>query len=165
MRVHCWDCYDEPGAWSACKDLDLDSNDELHELTNSLTNVVTPLVISSALISPPVDGGPQNGVEEGQGFYMLKKDSQRRQTIVKVLQDDRDQVGSLANDQNLIFVLRVPSESGKSRDEESRNHSDGPRVCRWLVLVVFSYHKSGRKLTDAAFPASVPRCSDHVSMS
>ncbi|XP_028967642.1 mitogen-activated protein kinase kinase kinase 15 [Galendromus occidentalis] len=47
---------------------------------------------NSALISPPVDGGPQNGVEEGQEFYMLKKDSQRRQTIVKVLQDDGEQI-------------------------------------------------------------------------
>ncbi|XP_022652260.1 mitogen-activated protein kinase kinase kinase 15-like isoform X3 [Varroa jacobsoni] len=50
---------------------------------------------SSGLLSPPVDGGPLNGVEETAGFYMLKKDSQRRQTIVKVMQEDKEQLLSI----------------------------------------------------------------------
>lgn len=41
---------------------------------------------SSGLLSPPVDGTSTD--QESGGFYLLKKDSQRRQTILRVLEDD-----------------------------------------------------------------------------
>ncbi|EEC03291.1 hypothetical protein IscW_ISCW002206 [Ixodes scapularis] len=43
---------------------------------------------SSGLLSPPVDGCSTD--QESGGFYLLKKDSQRRQTILRVLEEDAD---------------------------------------------------------------------------
>ncbi|XP_028966749.1 uncharacterized protein LOC100898928 [Galendromus occidentalis] len=94
MRVQCWDCNDEPGAWSAYGDFDMDSLYGDRELTDSMTNLATPLVISSAVIGTPKpkDGDPKNGPEDGREFYMPKEGSRRRKTIVKILQDDGGQI-------------------------------------------------------------------------
>lgn len=45
---------------------------------------------SSGLLSPPVDGCSTD--QESGGFYLLKKDSQRRQTILRVLEEDADTI-------------------------------------------------------------------------
>ena len=43
-------------------------------------------------LSPEVDGMRNAGTEE-DGFYMLKKDSQRRQTLMKVMRQDENIIG------------------------------------------------------------------------
>ncbi|CAN7988829.1 unnamed protein product [Ixodes hexagonus] len=45
---------------------------------------------SSGLLSPPVDGCSTD--QETGGFYLLKKDSQRRQTILRVLEEDAETI-------------------------------------------------------------------------
>lgn len=58
---------------------------------------------SSGLLSPPVDGSSVD--QESGGFYLLKKDSQRRQTILRVLEED----GSTICD---IWMNKLQQDSG-----------------------------------------------------
>ncbi|KAG0410037.1 hypothetical protein HPB47_012841, partial [Ixodes persulcatus] len=57
-------------------------------LTDSETSESGMRRCSSGLLSPPVDGCSTD--QESGGFYLLKKDSQRRQTILRVLEEDAD---------------------------------------------------------------------------
>ena len=56
---------------------------------------------NSILLSPPIEGTGETstlgtiGESEQQGFYLLKKDSQRRATLVQVLNDDSDAICQL----------------------------------------------------------------------
>ncbi|OQR78954.1 mitogen-activated protein kinase kinase kinase 5-like [Tropilaelaps mercedesae] len=193
LRVRCWDCWEEPGAWLKECDTDIEAelpleraaiwhNDENNDCvahgsgvenedcsgktaeeqplytgdigshdsgnkctmgggsvttplaaklqpTNrkrpSYTMLLSPFVISSGLLSPPVDGGPLNGVEDNGGFYMLKKDSQRRQTIVKVMQEDKEQC--------LAHQRRRMASNGYSITTMERAHMAVPGLTRPLM--------------------------------
>ena len=53
---------------------------------------------NSVLLSPPVEGSSTLGTvseSEQQGFYLLKKDSQRRATLVQVINDDSNTICEL----------------------------------------------------------------------
>ncbi|XP_077539984.1 mitogen-activated protein kinase kinase kinase 15-like isoform X2 [Haemaphysalis longicornis] len=58
---------------------------------------------SSGLLSPPVDGSSTD--QESGGFYLLKKDSQRRQTILRVLEEDG---GTICD----IWMSKLKQDSG-----------------------------------------------------
>ncbi|KAH9381781.1 hypothetical protein HPB48_009811 [Haemaphysalis longicornis] len=63
---------------------------------------------SSGLLSPPVDGSSTD--QESGGFYLLKKDSQRRQTILRVLEEDG---GTICD----IWMSKLKQDSGDDLEQ------------------------------------------------
>nr|XP_050027260.2 mitogen-activated protein kinase kinase kinase 15-like isoform X3 [Dermacentor andersoni] len=71
--------------------------------TDAIPRSPSTFSFGSGLLSPPVDGSSVD--QESGGFYLLKKDSQRRQTILRVLEED----GSTICD---IWMNKLQQDSG-----------------------------------------------------
>lgn len=83
-------------------DIDVDQESSSYGLDrrNSSGTLLSPEIDVSAGTTKTVSGGDTN---EGEGFYLLKKDSQRRATLFKVLTQDKTKICD-------VWMLKIEAE-------------------------------------------------------
>ena len=112
-------CQFDPRPFSSSSGIGSASGDPISHVLTPTDQIEDPIVLlegrrssTGALLSPDVLDQIRNESGEGatsnDNFYMLKKDSQRRLTLVKVLQQDK---GSICRQWLALMTKEVPEHS------------------------------------------------------